>query len=877
MRKSIALLLVLAMTLTFPELSMAKGSAKLSDNEKGLLNALSLINEEGISENEFLTRGEFAEVICKVFGWQVFADDSVPFQDIDSTHPHFGAISTLYSRNVIKGYTKYSVAPNNPVTLDEAAVMAVTALGYNAVCDTGEVTYYAKAHELGIYDGISVKENRYLTEETAERIMYNILFAPIMSFELNANGSKYFVDDNKTVLSQIYDVYEIKGVVKENGFTSLFGISSLAENEIKIDNNIYLNSSLESKTLLGQAVIAYITETDDKEYSVIYAYSDEHQNTTVNITTEQIVSADKNYVEYDADKNVKTLKMSPSVEVVYNGIGVKNITDSYFNPVDGELTLIDNNNDGLFDVVFTTEYRLVVTESAVINSEKIEIFDKLGNDISVKTEDSDITVYMSGNSVPYDTVKSGMVLLIADSGANQSKRIINIYILEGIEGILNGGNDEYVTIGTDKRNASQLLATSTLSSMIGKNVVAYANRYNEIVYVSLTSGNVNYGYLYKASLSDDGERILIKFMDTENEWHTLNLAEKVKCNDRRMTDDDMYLLLSNPGGLNDTNIQLIRYQINSENEVSRLDLAVYREGEDGYADLDFDAKEREKGNFRKSMLKRKRGYAHTMSGMHKTEGASSWLECFFDSSVKVLLMPDPAGLKTLSTEDMRFTNSSYFGVNMNYVCEGFDLTENNRIPIVVVYSDPKPKVSSSERVVVVDRVDYELDENEEIIEVLYGWYMGTYQKFTAVDENSFKYNKKPLKCGDVVRLAMDDKGRVSSMEDRLWFRVDDNPEQYFTTYVTGDLDSSGKYSVAYGYHQTAIGKVDKVYGDFLRIEINNGKFINVKMNSSVAYVHYDSESKNHISKGSMNNVRVGDYVVAKLYFSTCKDIITYSF
>ena len=184
---------------------------------------------------------------------------------------------------------------------------------------------------------------------------------------------------------------------------------------------------------------------------------------------------------------------------------------------------------------------------------------------------------------------------------------------------------------------------------------------------------------------------------------------------------------------------------------------------------------------------------------------------------------------------------------------------------MIVYGDPKPKVGVSDRVVVVDKIENELDEEDQVIQVLYGWFSGDYQRFVGKDEKSFKYKGSLLKCGDIVRLAKDDKGMVASVEEKLYFRVDNNPQNYFTTYITGDYDSSGEYSVAYGYHQTATGRVDKVYGDFLRIEINNGKYINVKMTNSVSYIHYDASLKKPLSKSTMSDVKVGDYIFFGTY------------
>jgi len=51
------------------------------------------------------------------------------FPDVDSSHPYYQAIETMAGRGVIAGYTDGNFGPNDPVTRQQFAKMAVKTLG----------------------------------------------------------------------------------------------------------------------------------------------------------------------------------------------------------------------------------------------------------------------------------------------------------------------------------------------------------------------------------------------------------------------------------------------------------------------------------------------------------------------------------------------------------------------------------------------------------------------------------------------------------------------------------------------------------------------------------------------------------------------------
>lgn len=879
MKKTISLLLILISFINLiPSVSMARGKTDLTENELGLLYALSVLNDEALSENAVLTRGEYAEVICRLFKWNNYTSAEIPFQDIDESHPHYGAISALYAKGAIKGVTKYAVAPDRSITVDEAAVIAVNALGFNIVYETGEKTYYSQAVELGLYDGIAHNPDEEITEEMATRMMYNILFSPIVTYGMKDGGTSYSYSDDVIMLNEIYDVYETEGIMKQNGITSFFGVSSIREDEVMINDTIYKSVIENADELFGYAVVGYVEKDSDDEYSLIYAYADNKENNTVEILSDDIIYGDKTVIRYGTENGkVETVKLSLNTDVIYNGIGIDNITDATFQPGYGKIKLVDYDDDKLYDVAFITEYQLAVVAGVTNSTSKLVIADKLGNSFSANYNaiDVKINVYSGSSIAAVSDIKTGAVILIADSGERNSKRIVNIDILrDKISGAVKSVGDETVTVDSKEVKLASVANRETITAAFGRTADIYLDNDGRAVYGIVAYGT-KYGYLFKIRRNDDEEKIEIKLLDTDNVWQTYPLREKVKCNGDTHSMEYMYDILSNSSAINGTNMQMIRYELSAEGEISRLDIALSKTDKNGLIDKSYDEQLREKGYFRKSMLKAERRFGHTFGGMFETKGYSSWMDCLFAGGMPLLVMPDPDTVTNIEQDDLKFTTSSYFRTDYDYVCEGYDLSDDYRIAIMIAYGDTTPSVKIDDRVVVVDKIVTELNDDDEPVKVLYGWYQGTCRAFKGLSENSFEYGGSDVSRGDVIRLAKNDDGEVSHVEPRLYFRVDGNPQRYFTTYQTGDRDSSGEYSDAYAYSQSAVGVVDKVNGDFLRIAIRDGRYINVKMRSDASYIIYDEEGEETISAGTMNDVTVGDYVVARLYVGNCKDIIIF--
>lgn len=864
MKKLISIILTIAsFAAMFTTIAANAADYQNSSYEIGLLNAISFLNEDGFSEEEIMTRSEFCGMICKLFRYENYSASEMTFKDIDETHPYYSAISALYAKGAIKGISKYSVAPNKKITLEEAGTIVVSALGYAPLVEQGLTTYTAKASELGLYDGIEESRLGGLTEETAITMMYNTLFAPIVIYEPDGDSISYLANKHTLMMNEIYDMYEFEGIVAENDVTSLYGVSDLQKGEIKIDDEIYKTNEQDISDLLGYAVKAYAIESiDNEEDTIIYAYPNDKYTNIVEIESGNIVNAIKTQIDYEDGSKTKKAKLSKAADVVYNGIGLESYENQVLNPVYGSLKLLDNDGDEVYDVVFVTEYDFYMVQSAAMDDREVYIFGADGNTLKVDLENVDciVDVWVKDDKKDFSVLKSGTAVMAIDSGERNGIRLMDFYVLtDKVTGILQNVNSEDITIDNTSYEVAPFLDVTSASKAVSKNISCYIDIFGRAVYAQTeTSGS--YGFLYKAYLLDD-ETVQVQILETNNEWKKYNLKEKVRCNANSVKAADMLDKIKGK--------ELVRYVVNDDGLISRLDTAMYQENEAGEIDAGRDATMRDAGYFRLSLAKKNRRFAHQTKGLFDGQGYNRWVDCFFPSQLYVLVRPDG---NDIQQDQILWYTAAYFKTDYDYVTEVYDLTADNCTPLVMVYGDSTAQITDGSELVMADRIAEELDEDDMIVKKLYAWQSGSLKGFKGTDDDSFYYKGENVKRGDLFRIATDFNGDVEYVESKLAFRVDSEPENWFT-----DKTSAGPNdSAAYGRHQIAIGRVSEVNGDLLRIKVKDNQYINTKLRDATYYYIYDESTPKQVtSKGTRNDLRVGDVVVTRQYFGRLDQVYIY--
>ena len=240
-----------------------------------------------------------------------------------------------------------------------------------------------------------------LTRDSAAKIIYDTLYADTMKVDLQVEG----VSTADMVMQEFLGLDYKDGVVDGINGKSLYD-DYIPEGIISIDENHYNIACEADETLLGKYVRYYYSE-EDEEVRAITA----RKNSILVINADEIIDSNNTQIiYYDQDAKSKTARIDVKADVLYNGYVVNSISD--YIPANGNITLIDRKDDGVYDAVFIEGYasslvsRVSTYDETVTlynnnevinlkNYEKIEIVDenKEELELSAITANSVVSVY----------------------------------------------------------------------------------------------------------------------------------------------------------------------------------------------------------------------------------------------------------------------------------------------------------------------------------------------------------------------------------------------------------------------------------------------------------------------------------------------------
>lgn len=136
-----------------------------------------------------MTRGAFAVVLCRFFGWELVQPEQGTYTDVQDPEAwYYSAVEAAYAHGAVTRQTE-TFRPGDAITREEMAVMLVRALGYGTVAGLAQelpipftdvrtnAGYIAMAYELGLVNGTSAttfSPNRTATREQAAVILIRL-------------------------------------------------------------------------------------------------------------------------------------------------------------------------------------------------------------------------------------------------------------------------------------------------------------------------------------------------------------------------------------------------------------------------------------------------------------------------------------------------------------------------------------------------------------------------------------------------------------------------------------------------------------------------------------------------------------------------------
>lgn len=682
-----------------------------------------------------VSRGEFLEKAVELcYGEQGYA--ATGFEDVTEYDSISGAIAYAENIGLIAKSDKFY--PDIPITREQAVKILVNALGYGeyAKLAGGYPTgYMILGEKLEIFKNIKVGE--YISGKDFETVLFNMLTAPFCRLEIQGTNISLVHNEDATMLSDIYDIYEFEGVVKANELTGLNSVDDkMYDGIIKIDNTEYYS---EKEDYLGYNVKGYYKE-EDGERTVITIYP--YRNSEITIDAGDIENVENGVLEYLDGKTLKKIKVHKGFSFIYNRKAYEK-SDAVVKMTgnEGEITLIDSDRDNVYETVKMVKkdympVSVVNTFDSILLSEK----ESLG------------LIDLSKDEIVYSISKNGEVCTIYDilSGDLISYIVsddmlyyeINILSGETIEGKVTSISraDKTITLGDSEYNYNGYFETHCLAkSQIGSEYVFILDEEGKICYTNDNTNSFVYGWLAGVFLNEENEKLVLKIFTEKGSMEKIDVDLPVYVDGEAVRNINA---AQNILSVSQDENRFIKYYPNKSGNIKKVDFPADATGQNP-----FDVIKNEEDSLTR--------YYSNETMQYQTSGKLFISKFKVSDNTKIFIIPETAE-KRSDNENYKTVTASYFKNASSYAVTAYDIDSDFNAGAVVIFTDGNtlPTEASS---AVVENVEQILNEDDEIVYSISILENGNFKTLIAKEELFDKV--KTINSGDIIKYE--------SMDNRL--------------------------------------------------------------------------------------------------------------
>ena len=846
-KKLIASVLTSIMTLS---MAMASFAAVPSDvaNTKfeeaaevlGVLNVMVGDAEGTFRPDDTIIRSEATKVGVAISGLTDVANVSSAvskFPDVPKGHWATGFINVATDQKLVVGDTEGTFRPDADITYQEAVTILVRALGYEAKAQAkgGYPTgYLVTASDIGLTKGVTGTQNGAISRGNVAQLAYNALTINLMEQTGFGSNINYEVVD-KTLLEEKLGVEKVTGQVMAVGNASLDGKSNLSKNNILIGEEIFDTGSADVRNVLGFTVDAYVKEGTHSNRELLLARPTAGKNESIVINAENIDKITneegKKEISYwknpEKDNKTTTATINADANIIYNG---KSGSAEDFKLIEsGNITLLDTEGKGSYDVVFVNETVNYVVEEVVTTSNKI--VDKYGQKTLVADpEDDNLTfVIVKGTErIELSDLKEWDVLTVTIS--KDGELVYAEVSNEKVTGKITEKSGDTFYIDGKGYEVAKLLDEGTFYLDIEGKIAAVDSE---------TAASNNYGYLVNATVTTGMDKVLqAKIFTKTGETTVVSSGDKITVNGAKGKTPAEALDILN-GESDQVKAQLVTFEVNSKGVLTEINTAT-------------ETSEINENKFTMNMAE---------NGV--TYKASSGKLVGKDMSVNItkdtVVFDIPEG-KT-DTSDFAVRNSEFFTDGDSYDVMVFDVAEDRSAKAVIVTSSTG-MADEEAHLAIVDKIALGRDDDENDIEILYAYQNGEKIQLNTTEAGILVKGDKPLQQGDIIQFETNINGDIESIN--LVFDISKKDTE-------AEVEVSEKMSTFYG-------KVLKKFAGSFNMQINDGGVLNFAIGDAKIYTIDTTLNRNQISVGDAGDIQKYDdlnpeRVFVRVYDDVVREIV----
>lgn len=752
-RMTIALTAVLALLCAAvpTEASSAAGlAAESGDHAPEIISELGIYRGDAQNKDE-ISRIEFAAAVARMLGFEsgdAPAED--PFADLLKYEYASAEAAYLKEKRIMVGDENGCFQPQAPMDAEAALVVGARALGYTyrieaAAHPRTEALRTARNAELD--RGVDSSQ-KTIDESVLKRLLYNILCASYMEWEEKAGAP---------LLTAVWGLEKVEGTVNANDITGLYHHGgACGEGRISIGQESYENRAMAGRDLIGRRVTAFVERGTDR---IRYLY--ERDNRSVFFFDGDLTYSD--FGLYRTNENGKAVRYPLDKKFAFLCNGKSAAFDkAYFSRDEAEVTLIDNNGDGVYDVAAVEHFTYDLVQSVNLTLGTVQC--RFSHDSIQAETNAAVTAELYCNGARTGSLEEIRSETLIKYYQNGDFAKVQIYDAEQISGTvtgreLSGGTQKYIRINGERYTYNSCFETYFPEIELNAAGVFLLDPYGRISVFMTDTPKDEYGYVtgFHAEQSLDWKAEL-RMMTEKDEFAVFSFADSVRIDgeSRSLSRDIDYItgLFMKDGVILR---QPVIYRINAAGEIVQLDLYTVTEPGQGNTDAPktFDRLQRYFENLDLY-------YTTTASGPYDRSFTINASTVIF--SVPSRIKADPAG----SYRDEMFRRLDYSDVisQRNYRFDVFDIGETGLAQMIVIYTDdPIPFIENAPIGVCESVMNIYDPESGMPRTGISFWYRGAfYQKFFAEDVQEFP------QAGDMFQYRTDAQDQIDRID--VQYRLD---------------------------------------------------------------------------------------------------------
>lgn len=424
MRKRITclmLIFILASQCIVPCLGVMAEEANIvsENNDLEMFKNFGII-EKSVSGSEAVTRATLAKVLVSIiYGEMVPAGGTTSEFYTDITAEQTNYINTATKLGFMSGVGNNKFEPDANVTYMQALKAVIAFLGYSVKAEAfgGYPGGYMKiATELKLTKGIKANGDDFITYDSLSWILKNATVVDV-AYTVTSKDGGVTLEKTESFLNRYMHIGFDEGAVKVNYVGSTEDARQEIYNVLRIGENKYslTTDTMDMRNHLGEYAKVYYK--NDGKHNYIIHYEIDYEK-IVHISSDEVGIITNNKLFYfDDNGKEKSIKFDPeNTSLLYNNSSLINYDDDFlietFNVKDGSVSCIDNDGNGVYDVISIDAYETHIANKIVDGiiytkhkSEKVLEMDDIENHVAV--------VNAIGEPVKFDDIEVGDTLCVS--------------------------------------------------------------------------------------------------------------------------------------------------------------------------------------------------------------------------------------------------------------------------------------------------------------------------------------------------------------------------------------------------------------------------------------------------------------------------------